>query len=864
LLAFLIALGAFGMRLAGQYLLMAVWIQLWMPVLAIINLYINLVATQQMAALSGIAGFDPTSMAGLAQMQLDLADWLATGSLLAAMTPAIAMFLVWGGSVAATAVAGRLQSGDFIQEKATAPDVMQPAAALSLNPGYQHDLVRGTYATGAPETVLPRISPDLAAAQSVAAARGQQQEAVASYQSTLSGAFRQGWSSQRSAFEGNQWTDRLATSSSRADQYLYSNMEAVVRATNERYSTLSGIQSEAGLKLNATQGLNALAGKDYKLDLLGAGAKATYGVSEEYAQLLNQEARKQFGSQETMNTEMATALSQDKTGGRNSVYEQQLGLTHDKTLQQAKSDVYRETQEYSERLEQAKRLSTSGAWELGAVAQRLQQRPDLAQRIDESIRLMGWEADAMRLAGPEGLYGRMLPNPQQAQLAASVGLLVGWSQPSRPGAVPEARDELAMNTLLQVQQAMEGPGLALGAPKPLALPEPLVPGATRQAVQGAGLRDPEGATRNLPGQVGAAFAQQDRQLADMPGRIGDANQVGRREIEFQNAGQGYQAAQDQLAEARRRVAAAADQPVEADAAQFPRELWDSAKDIAILGGTAIGGFAGGGFAGSADAIQAQREGLKAEALKLNLGPAAAEYYSMTRLPVFSSDAADKARQAVLQELKGDPAAQQVVELIERAGRIGDPETLRQVGDLYQAREAVQEARKSAGQINWSSAPASGAPLPTPAAFQQAGAKNPNAEYQAIQQRANPALLAHFAQLEASRGLPAGILTAVAIVESSFTNNATSPVGAAGMFQLMPGTVQRYNVQNPRDPYEASRGAADYLKFLNDRYGNTTLMIAGYNAGEGNMDKYRDVPPFTETRQFVDKVTTYLRSIQSQM
>src|ERR1044071_5816751 len=91
---------------------------------------------------------------------------------------------------------------------------------------------------------------------------------------------------------------------------------------------------------------------------------------------------------------------------------------------------------------------------------------------------------------------------------------------------------------------------------------------------------------------------------------------------------------------------------------------------------------------------------------------------------------------------------------------------------------------------------------------------------------------------ARTGLDPNLVRAVVGQESGGNPRAVSPKGALGIGQLMPATAKRFGVTDPFDPEQNIRGATDYLKFLNDRYqGNRDLVLAGYNAGEGAVDRY---------------------------
>jgi soluble lytic murein transglycosylase-like protein len=99
-----------------------------------------------------------------------------------------------------------------------------------------------------------------------------------------------------------------------------------------------------------------------------------------------------------------------------------------------------------------------------------------------------------------------------------------------------------------------------------------------------------------------------------------------------------------------------------------------------------------------------------------------------------------------------------------------------------------------------------------------------------------------------------LVKAIIANESGFNANATSPVGAQGLMQLMPATAQGVGVKDSYDPAQNVAGGTRYLKGLLDRFhGDVKLAVAAYNAGPGAVEKYGDVPPYAETKNYVQNV-----------
>jgi len=102
-----------------------------------------------------------------------------------------------------------------------------------------------------------------------------------------------------------------------------------------------------------------------------------------------------------------------------------------------------------------------------------------------------------------------------------------------------------------------------------------------------------------------------------------------------------------------------------------------------------------------------------------------------------------------------------------------------------------------------------------------------------------------------QGVDPRFIHAVIWQESKYDTHARSHAGAQGLMQLIPATAERFGCDDPNDPVQNITAGTKYLSWLLKRFsGNVELALAGYNAGEGSVDKYAGIPPYNETQNYV--------------
>ncbi|HHF8310725.1 TPA: conjugal transfer protein TraG N-terminal domain-containing protein, partial [Klebsiella pneumoniae] len=215
IIAFIIVMGSFGIQLAGKYVQTILWIQLWMPVLSIINLFVHTAASNEMSSLSA-GGLN--SMYALSSTGDVLQHWIATGGMLAAATPVISLFIVTGSTYAFTSLASRISGADHVDEKMQTPDLLKQGPVMQSQPAYNHNQFSGAIANGA-ESMISTFSLGSTLASGVSSAQALQSQKSEAFQSTLGRGFSDGVS-QDQAYSRLSNVGRNVSSQSTAQSQL--------------------------------------------------------------------------------------------------------------------------------------------------------------------------------------------------------------------------------------------------------------------------------------------------------------------------------------------------------------------------------------------------------------------------------------------------------------------------------------------------------------------------------------------------------------------------------------------------------------------------------------------------------------------
>ncbi|NEV61616.1 conjugal transfer protein TraG N-terminal domain-containing protein [Thiorhodococcus minor] len=456
-MAFVIGLGPIGVRMVGKYLLFGLWIQLWMPVLAVSNLYLILTAQRAFEALADQNSAVLPSFRALYESDLLLQSYLATAGLLIASTPAISLMLIYGTAITATHLAGRLQSGDHVNERLTAPDVVQPSAASTVGPLMQTTALGGTHAPGA-QGMVWSFKAGQSAQATLRSAEVSAEQAQESFQSTFGQAFAQSATANQQTATQYALGQKFDASYSQADASAMMSAEDLSRRFAETGISKEGLGTllSAGLKgVMAGATRTGLAG-----DLTGH-IRQQYDVSDSQAAEIAQAVAKKVTRDQQLKAAFNEGLAADISRSHGETYSQ--GLTHSETTQLSRSaqNVLSTGRSYEQAATLARSVGTDASFSAIETSAMLLRQPAAMSRLEHAIDRFGLAGDVARQA--DGLLaGGAVGEPMQARAIAGMGLLLGFYGGGRTETMTAAESQQAETAAMGIYSSLLGVSIPAG------------------------------------------------------------------------------------------------------------------------------------------------------------------------------------------------------------------------------------------------------------------------------------------------------------------------------------------------------------------------------------------------------------------
>ena len=431
LVAFLICTGSFGLGLTGKYLSMLVWIQLWLPVMRITDMYIRAGARDAINATFLTAdqySFFTNDAVGAA-----VQNWIGIGGMAAGATPIIALFLVTGSSVAFTSMTNRMLGADQFNEKAMAPDITSTPPVLNQAGMANADRTRGALGTGA-EAVLPKINGSQQGAMLVSAAQTNTASQTESFNSTYAETAQTGTGGEAMRQYNQAWGKEKMSQIQQQDSALYSRIQSIAKQhgwteqqTQEAVGQLSmqlGLGIKGGLNTPGGDGAILSAGLGIDGKVTGQGQhsdKASSGNSSSVSsgdQTQSAQAQKfaatlASGAKDSVQNVEGNALK--TSGSKNESGAFQTAFSRVKSAQQ--SEIRAASQQRA--------MSTSQTMDVQQVAHNLsdQEKANLASYVrgnDAAMKEINKNFD--KFTNPNGPY---YMNDSDARAAATLTYLAG-------------------------------------------------------------------------------------------------------------------------------------------------------------------------------------------------------------------------------------------------------------------------------------------------------------------------------------------------------------------------------------------------------------------------------------------------------
>ena len=356
-LAFLLVLGGIGISLGVKYILLILWIQLWMPVLSICNLYIIMSARGELAAQTF------TSFYSVDKLGQSLEHWMATGGMLASATPLISLFLITGSTFAFTSLTQRMAGGDHINEKIPTPDIMRQGEFYAHGTAGNGNSFLGAIRTGT-EGTEGTINFDKMRSEARQSALTEAQAAT----NVLNNGYSTNYSSATTAADqaaiSREIGSRMMASGSSAVQSLESGIRQTSWGKNLSKEQMSQVIDTVSAGISAGWSTPEI----FRRIGLSFGAKTASGTSEndtsQKGLAINEEDRKALQNtfQTTNSSDLSKAREAALTETDSRTFLNNAGVSENSQVGRTVQNAIEKTQNYQKTMSATESLGFTGTW----------------------------------------------------------------------------------------------------------------------------------------------------------------------------------------------------------------------------------------------------------------------------------------------------------------------------------------------------------------------------------------------------------------------------------------------------------------------------------------------------------------------
>jgi conjugal transfer mating pair stabilization protein TraG len=494
IMAFMIVMGSFGIKLAGKYMQTILWIQLWMPVLSIINLFIHMAASNEMASLSASAA-GLSSFYALDSAADTMQNWIATGGMLAAATPLISLFIVTGSTYAFTGLASRISGADHVDEKIASPDVDKPGPLLESAATYSQNPFSGTIKTGT-ESMIPKLTLGTQLGSGVASAQTLQNQKAQAFRSDLGRGLSDGVSQDQTYSRLSDVGRSMSSQHSAQSQMIEKQAKSFSDQFQMDDKHLDAVRGVVALKgsgaIDANLAKSILKPLAGTLEKAGLGTKAKVGLdgsSESSAQDVSTFAASDVSDfvkgidftqsdQQALTNQLAQGFS--RKGGE--AFKETWGDTLSQNLSKSASELMSATKTFTTMSDLKNQFGSMTNTDFKTLGGAIVQNKAALNSLNDYFRLAPQDV-RQKAVGLESRYQGYGMSPQVAEAAARLGAITQTSQ------YPEGQKTRGLKAALDVLNLATGRNVALGG----------------DAFENSGIRGPE--TEGIKDKVNEAVGE---------------------------------------------------------------------------------------------------------------------------------------------------------------------------------------------------------------------------------------------------------------------------------------------------------------------------------------------------------------------